>query len=79
MISTPLWGYAHIEIVVTFLVVNIFGLGAIARNPPDGIRRKLVESLPTSLPDLPKTFRTPPNLRKNKLFRTEILGKDRTI
>ena len=26
--------YAHIEIVVTFLVVNIFGLLVIARNPP---------------------------------------------
>ena len=32
--------YAHNEIVVTFLVVKIFGFWVIARNPLDEFRRK---------------------------------------
>ena len=69
--------YAHIEIVVAFLVVKIFGFLVIARNPPDGIRRKLVEILPTSLPDLPKTFRTPQNLRKSFFWGTDNFRTNR--
>ena len=56
--------YVHIEIVVAFLVVKIFGFWVIARNPPDEFRRKLVEILPTGLPELSKPSRDLLELRK---------------
>ena len=59
-------------IVVAFLVVKIFGFWVIARNPPDGIWRKLVEIVPTGLPELPKTSRTSQNLRKTKILETKM-------
>ncbi len=46
--------YAPIEIVVTFLVVKIFGFLVIARYRTMRFWRKLEEMLPFSLPDLSK-------------------------
>ena len=68
-------GYAHIEIVVTFLVVNFFRFLVMVRNPLERFWRKLVEILPTGLPELSKPSGTLENLRKSKCFRTEICQK----
>ena len=56
--------YAHIEVVVTLVVVNFFGFLVIARYPTVRLSRKLEEILPTGLPDLPKPLRTNILLRK---------------
>ena len=56
--------YAHIEVVVTLVVVNLFGFLVIARYPTVRLSRKLVEKLRTGLPDLPKPLRTLLHLRK---------------
>ena len=56
--------YAHIEVVVTLVVVNFFSFLVIARYPTVRFLRKLVEILPTGLPDLPKPLRTNIHLRK---------------
>ena len=59
-------------IVVAFLVVNFFAFLIIARNPPDGIWRKLVEIVPTGLPELSKPSREEKNLRKAKQIEVKI-------
>ena len=46
--------YAHIEVLVTFLLVKIFGFWVIARYRTMRFWRKLEEMLPFSLPDLSK-------------------------
>ena len=46
--------YAHIEVVVTFLVVNLFGFLVIAPYPTIRFLRKLEEKLRTGLLDLPE-------------------------
>ena len=51
--------YAHIKVVVAFLVVKILGFWVIARYPTIRIWRKLEEKLRTGLPDLPKPTRAP--------------------
>ena len=56
--------YAHIEVVVTLVVVNFFGFLVIARYPTVRLSRKSVEKLRTGLPDLPKPLRTNILLRK---------------
>ena len=56
--------YAHIEIVVAFLVVNFFGFLVITRDHGSFEGRHQVEILPTGLPDLFKDFRDHINLRK---------------
>ena len=56
--------YAHIEVVVTLVVVNFFGFSVIARYPTVRLSRKLVEKLRTGLPDLPKLLRANILLRK---------------
>ncbi len=50
--------YAHIEIVVTFLVVKIFNCLAVFRNPVVGFGRTLVKMNAGSLPHLSKQPRT---------------------
>ena len=56
--------YAHIEVVVTLVVVNLFGFWVIARYPTVRLSPTSVEILPTGLPDLPKPLRTNMLLRK---------------
>ena len=56
--------YAHIEVVVTLVVVNFFVFLVIARYPTVRLSRKSVEKLRTGLPDLPKPLRTNILLRK---------------
>ena len=56
--------YAHIEVVVTLVVVNFFVFLVIARYPTVRFLRKSVEKLRTGLPDLPKPPRTNILLRK---------------
>ena len=58
------FSYAHIEVAVTLVVVNFFGLWAIARYPTVRLSRKLEEKLRTGLLDLPKPLRTLLHLRK---------------
>ena len=64
-------GYAHIEVLVTFLLVKIFGFWVIARYPTMRFWRKLVEILPISLPELSKPSRTSENSRKTKILETK--------
>ena len=59
-----LYMYAHIEVVVTLVVVNFFVFLVIARYPTVRLSRKSVEKLRTGLPDLPKPLRTNILLRK---------------
>ena len=59
--------YAHIEVVVTFLVVNFFGFLVITRHHGSFEGRHLVEILPTGLPELSK-----PKFLKSKLGKTKI-------
>ena len=61
--------YAHIEMVVTFLVVNFFGFLVIARHHGSFEGRHQVEILPTGLPELFKPAR---DLLEPRKF--EILG-----
>ena len=56
--------YAHIKIVVAFLVVNFFGFLDIARTGSLGFGRHLVEIFPTSLPQLSKQLRDQNNSQK---------------
>ena len=65
--------YAHMLIVVDFLVVNFFAFLIIARNPPKRFWRKLVEILPTSLPELLKPSRDLLELRKSKFLNPIVL------
>ena len=46
--------YAHIEVVVAFLVVNFFGFLVIARYHTMRFWRNLEEMNPTDLPELSK-------------------------
>ena len=62
LVHPPL--YAHIEVVVTLLVVIFFVFLVIARYPTIRFLRKLEEKLRTGLPDLPKPLRTNIHLRK---------------
>ena len=68
--------YAHIKVVVAFLVVNFFGFLVIARNPPNEFWRKLVEILPPGLPELSKPSRNLPDRRKTKIFRRIFFRDD---
>ena len=65
--------YAQNLILVTLILVNFGGFLVIARNPPDGFRRNLVEILPTGLPELSKPSRDLLQLRKTEFFREEFL------
>ena len=67
--------YAHIEIVVTFLVVKIFVFLVIARYRTMRFWRKLEEMLPFSLPDLSKPKFQTSNRRKTQKIRTKIFRK----
>ena len=58
--------YAHIEIVVTFLVVNFFGFLVITRDHGSFEGRHWVEILPAGLPELFKPSRDLLELRKFK-------------
>ena len=60
--------YAQNLILVTLILVNFGGFWVIARNPPDGFRRNLVEILPTGLPELSKPSRDLLQLRKTEFF-----------
>ena len=62
---------AHVLIVVAFFVVNFFMFLVIFRTQVFGLGRKLVEILPTSLPDLPKQPRTLRNLREEEILETQ--------
>ena len=63
--------YAHIEVLVTFLLVNFLGFLVITRYPTMRFWRKLVEILPISLPELSKPSRTSENSRKTKILETK--------
>ncbi len=61
--------YAHMLIVVAFLIVMFFGLLVIARNPPERVWRKMVEMLAFNLPDLPKNLQDLQKQVKTMRFR----------
>ena len=56
--------YAHIEVLVTFLLVIFFGFLVITRSHEDVYGRNLVEIDPTSLPQLSKQLRDLKNSQK---------------
>ena len=70
-----LQNYAHIEVLVTFLLVNFFGFSVITRTPLLGFGRNLVEMNPTSPPDLSKQPRTLKNDEKTPKIEKENLRK----
>ena len=71
--------FAQTLLVVVFIVVNFGGFWVIARNPPDGFGQKLVQIVPTSLPELSKPPRDLLNLRKTKFFRRQNLETTRKL
>ena len=71
--------YAHIEIVVTFLVVNFLGFLVIARYPTMRFWRNLVEMFPFSLPELSKPKFSKSNCRKTNILETKILEKPENV
>ena len=60
--------YAHIEVLVTFLLVNFVGFLVITRDHGSFEGRHQVEILPTDLPELFKPSRDLKNLRKTKIL-----------
>ena len=64
--------YAHIEVLVTFLLVNFFGFLVITRNLEGNRGCHLVEMNPTDLPELSKPSRDLLELRKTKILETKI-------
>ena len=68
-ISGKISGYAHIEVLVTFLLVNFLGFLVITRDHGSFGGRHQVEILPTGLPELFKPAR---DLLEPRKF--EILG-----
>ena len=64
--------YAHIEVLVTFFLVNFFGSLVITRDHGSFEGRHLVEMNPTSLPELSKPSRDLLELRKTKILETKI-------
>ena len=67
--------YAHIEVLVTFLLVKMFGFLVITRDHGGFEGRHWVEILPTGLPDLSKPSRDLLELRKTEFFRIKIYIK----
>ena len=67
--------YAHMLIVVAFLVVKIFGFWVITRHHGSLARTHLVEILPTDLPELSKPSRDLLNLSNTKIYRNHNLRK----
>ena len=64
--------YAHIDIVIAFLVVNFFTQMVIVRNHGVGQVPGLVKMNPTSPPELFKPFRDLGKRRKKKHTHTQI-------
>ena len=64
--------YAHIEVLVTFLLVNNFGFWVITRHHGSLARTHLVEILPTDLPELSKPKFERSNRRKTNILETNI-------
>ena len=73
--NTQLFMYAHIEVLVTFLLVKIFGFLVITRSHEDVYGRNLVEIDPTSLPQLSKQLRDQNNSQKQQKHRKQNLEK----
>ena len=69
--------YAHIEVLVTFLLVKKFSFLVIARNRSDVYGRNLVEIDPTSLPQLSKQLRDQNNSQKTE--KTEIQNFEKNL
>ena len=67
--------YAHIEIIVAFLVVNFLLFGHSSESSiPAHFWRKWLEILPFNLPDLPKT-RTSKKHRRTKSLEADFFRK----
>ena len=77
----PDWQSLLKTINVTSKDLSAFDLFVFGHNwsPSSPIYIQLGGFVPTSLPELFKPSRTSKNLRKSKLFRTEILRKNRKI
>ena len=71
-------GYAQTLILVTFLLVNVFGFSVITRDHGSFEGRHLVEMNPTSLPELSKPSRDLLELRKTKILETNIFRETET-
>ena len=71
--------YAHIEVLVTFLLVNFFGFLVITRDHGSFEVRHYVEILPTGLPELSKPSRDLLELKKAKFLEVKILNFPRKI
>ena len=71
--------YTQTLIVVVLIVVHFGGFGVTARNPPDEFCRKLVEIVPTGLPELSKPSRTTLKIRKTTFLESMCLNKNMKI
>ena len=65
--------YAHIEIVTTFVVVDLLYFLIITRHHQVECRQNLRRILPTSLPDLSKPSRTSQTNRKHNFSEQHLL------
>ena len=70
--------YAHIEVLVIFLLVNFFSFLVIARNRSDVYGRNLVEIDPTSLPQLSIQLRDQKNIKKTEQTEIQNFGGKKT-
>ena len=65
--------YAHIEVLVTFVLVNFWGFSVITRNLGGNKGCHLVEMNPTGLPELSKPSRDLLELGEAKILETKIV------